>query len=91
MSLFHLPLDNDRATLKMRSFGAPWFGAALVIPSVAQTLIRADPQRIFVLSILNLQGDFQSGAEPGRSKGFADLNDFAKAMGESCHAARHSP
>jgi len=66
------------------------FGAALVVPSVAQTLIRADPQRIVVLSILNLRGDYQSGAEPPHSKGFADLNDFAKALGESCHAARQS-
>src|SRR5262245_57879821 len=75
----------------MRSFGVRRFGAALVVPSVAQTLIRADPQRIFVLSILNLGGEYQSGAEPPHSKGFADLSDFAKALGESCHAARQSP
>ena len=53
------------------AFGAPWFGAALVVLPVSHTLIRADPQWIFVLSILNLWIDYQSGAEPRRSKGSA--------------------
>src|SRR5262245_60619169 len=53
------------------AFGAPWSGAHLVGLPAAQTLYRADAERIFVLSILNLWRDCQSGAEPRRSKGSA--------------------
>src|SRR5215510_16412929 len=62
--------------------GAPWFGAALVVLPLSHTLIRADPQWIFVLSILDLWIDYQSGAEPRRSKGSADLRYFAIAISQ---------
>jgi hypothetical protein len=51
------------------AFGAPWFGAALVVLPVSHTLIRIDPQLIFVPPILNLWRDYQSGSKQPHSKG----------------------
>ena len=77
------------------AFGVRRFGAALVVLPVSHTLISAEAQWIFVLSILNLWIDYQSGAEPPHSKGSAsprlldhyqvkDRNDyFAKSLAHS--------
>ena len=68
-----LLLDNDQALLNRRSLWSAAVGAALVFLPDTQTLIRVDPQRIFVVSILYLSTEYQSGAAVAVLKGFAYL------------------